>query len=51
MMDAIFKRLDEMVRTSGIGIAICHQQGKAAVYVSQARKYLVKYLVLARKQA
>lgn len=43
MMDAISKRIDEMERTPGSGIAMCHQQGKTAVYVSEDRKYLVEH--------
>ena len=43
MMGAIFKRIDEMERTPGSGIAMCHQQGKTAVYVSEDRKYLVEH--------
>ncbi len=43
MMDAIFERIDEMERTPGSGIAMCHQQGKTAVYVSEDRKYLVEH--------
>lgn len=43
MMDAIFERIDEMERTPGSGIAMCHQQGKTAVYVSGDRKYLVEH--------
>ena len=43
MMDTIFKRIDEMERTPGSGIAMCHQQGKTAVYVSEDRKYLIEH--------
>ena len=43
MMDAISKRFDEMERTPGSGTAMCHQQGKTAVYVSEDRKYLVEH--------
>lgn len=43
MMDAIFERVDEMERTPRGGIAMCHQQGKTAVYVSEDRKYIVEH--------
>lgn len=43
MMDAIARQVDEMERTPGSGIAMCHQQGKTAVYVSEDRKYLVEH--------
>ena len=43
MMDAILKQIDEMERTPGSGTAMCHQQGKTAVYVSEDRKYLIEH--------
>lgn len=43
MTDAILERIDEMERTPKSGVAMCHKQGKTAVYVSKDRKYLIEH--------
>ena len=43
MTDAILERIDAMERTPKSGVAMCHKQGKTAVYVSKDRKYLIEH--------
>ena len=40
---ALIDDLKQMQRTPGSGVAMCHAQGKAAVYLSRDRKYLVEH--------
>ena len=40
---AIRASIDEMSRTPGSGVAICHAQGKTAVYLSDDGKYIVEH--------
>ena len=35
--------IDEMSRTPGSAVAMCHAQGKTAVYLSDDGKYIVEY--------
>ncbi|MDE0711021.1 MAG: hypothetical protein OXH60_02690 [Rhodospirillales bacterium] len=43
MTDANLERIDEMGRTPKSGVAMCHKQGKTAIYVSKDRKYLIEH--------
>lgn len=40
---AICASIDEMSRTSGSGVAMCHAQRKTAVYLSDDGKYVVEH--------
>ena len=42
MMKAIFAQIDKMQRTPRSGVAMCHRQGKTAVYLSDDRKYIIE---------
>ena len=35
--------LRQMEQTPGSGVAVCHAQGKTAVYLSRDRKYIVEH--------
>ena len=41
--DPITAEFKRMERTPGSGVAMCHQQGKTAVYLSADRKYIVHH--------
>lgn len=41
--DPIFDQLKRMENTPGSGVAMCHQQGKTAVYLSDDGKYIVEH--------
>ena len=42
-LKALQASIDEMSRTPGSGVAMCHAQGKTAVYLSDDGKYLVEH--------
>ena len=42
MIDAIFAQIEKMERTPRSGVAMCHRQGKTAVYLSDDRKYIIE---------
>ena len=42
MMTGIFDQIDKMGRTPRSGVAMCHRQGKTAVYLSRDRKYIIE---------
>ena len=39
----LIDNLEQMQQTPGSGVAMCHAQGKTAVYLSKDRKYIVKH--------
>ena len=41
--EVIDDSIDEMSRTPGSGVAMCHAQGKTAVYLSDDGKYIVEH--------
>ena len=40
---ALIDDLKQMQRTPGSGVAMCHAQGKTAVYLSRDRRYIVEH--------
>ena len=42
-LEALPASIDEMSRTPGSGVAMCHAQGKTAVYLSDDGKYIVEH--------
>ena len=42
MMLALFQDMHDMSRTPKSGVAMCHAQGKTAVYVSADKQYIVE---------
>ena len=40
---ALSASIDEMSRTPGSGVAMCHAQGKTAVYLSDDGQYIVEH--------
>lgn len=40
---ALIDDLQQMQRTPGSGVTMCHAQGKTAVYLSGDRKYIVEH--------
>ena len=43
MTGAILRRIDDMEQTPHSGIAMCHAQGKTAIYVSDDGNYLIHH--------
>ena len=41
--DALSQAIEEMSRTPGSGVRMCHEQGKTAVYLSRDGKFIVTH--------
>ena len=40
--DSIFAQIDRLPRPPRSGVAMCHKQGKTAVYVSECKQYIIE---------
>ena len=40
---ALHKSIIEMMQTKGSGVAMCHEQGKTAVYLSEDERWIVEH--------
>lgn len=40
--DSFFAQIDRRPRPPKSGVAMCHRQGKTAVYISECKQYIIK---------